>query len=168
MNAALPSTLSGVLFDLDGTLVDSAPGITACLAETIAAFGGDPVTASELRHLVGPPVADSIRDYTGQDAAGVAAAIADYRSRYLERGIANSVVFPGVQSLLVGLREHGVPLAVATSKRESHARALLAHHHLDGAFDAIAGPPRMTAAQTSVTSSRPPSRASALRRTRPS
>jgi phosphoglycolate phosphatase len=128
-----------VLFDLDGTLVHSAPGITACLAETIAKFGGPVLRPSALTKFVGPPVADTLRTLTDLPQSRIPEVVEHYRSLYLKRGLADSTVFAGVPALLGMLRELGVPLAVATSKRESHARAILAMHSLESSFITISG-----------------------------
>jgi phosphoglycolate phosphatase len=128
-----------VLFDLDGTLVDSAPGIVDCLAATLRNNGYPVQRASSLTSFVGPPVADTIRAMTGLPEAGVLRAVQEYRALYAQRGIENSTVFPGIFGLLGALRELGIPMAVATSKRESQATAILEHHGLDGFFSVVAG-----------------------------
>ena len=64
MGTEWPSRVTCVLFDLDGTLVDSAPGITACLAKTVVAFGGPTLMPAALMSFVGPPVADTLRTLT--------------------------------------------------------------------------------------------------------
>jgi len=128
-----------VLFDLDGTLVDSAPGITQCLAKTITAFGGASVSPHSLVSFVGPPVIDTLRAFTDLPQSRLPEAIEHYRALYLERGIAHSSVYPGIPAMLGMLREMGVPVAVATSKRLSHAHAILEHHNLEGSFVAIRG-----------------------------
>lgn len=128
-----------VLFDLDGTLVDSAPGIVDCLAATLRTNGHPVHDAGSLKRFVGPPVADTIRDLTGLSDVGVARAVRDYRDLYAERGIQNSAVYPGIFGLLVALQELGVGMGVATSKRESHASAMLTNHGLTGFFSVVAG-----------------------------
>lgn len=139
MVAAWPSRVTCVLFDLDGTLIDSAAGITACLAKTVAAFGGPTLSPSALTSFVGPPVAETLRILTDIPHRRIPEAVEEYRALSLREGIALSTVFPRVHALLGALRELGVPLAVATSKRESHARAMLELHKLDEAFVAISG-----------------------------
>ena len=139
MTATMLRGLSCVLFDLDGTLIDSAPGITACLAETIREFGGASVRPESLRSFVGPPVVDTLRTLTSLPERDLPAAIERYRARYLEHGLRQSSVFAGVPALLAMLREWGIPAAVATSKRESHARAILELHSLDPYFDVVSG-----------------------------
>lgn len=139
MTAATPMRVTTVLFDLDGTLVDSAPGITSCLAETIMRFGGPALRPSALRPFVGPPVADTLRSLTDMPESRLGEVVEHYRALYLERGIAESSVFAGIPELLGMLRERGVPLAVATSKRQSHARAILELHGLHSSFAVVSG-----------------------------
>lgn len=139
MTAPALADVTCVLFDLDGTLIDSAPGITKCLVNTIRAFGGPSLRAEELRPFVGPPVADTLRSFLDVPEARLAGAVEHYRAQYLSTGIQQSTLFPGIPSLLAMLRELGVPIAVATSKRESHAHAILQHHGLLSAFEAVSG-----------------------------
>lgn len=139
MPATLPARVSCLLFDLDGTLVDSAPGITRCLAETIQHFGGPAVRPAALVEFVGPPVTATLRAFTRIPAGRLPDVVAHYRARYLAEGIAQSAPFPEVPALLDTLRARELPLAVATSKRESHARAMLERHRLDSRFAVISG-----------------------------
>lgn len=139
MTARIPARLSCVLFDLDGTLIDSATGITACLAETIREFGGASVRPESLRSFVGPPVADTLRTLTSLPERDIPEAIEHYRARYLAEGLRQSSVFAGIPALLAMLREWGIPAAVATSKRESHARAILELHSLDSSLEVVSG-----------------------------
>jgi phosphoglycolate phosphatase len=128
-----------VLFDLDGTLIDSAPGITRCLAQTIRDFGGPSVSPASLVPFVGPPVVDTLRGFTDLPQSRLPDAVEHYRALYLESGIAQSSVFAGIPALLGMLRELRIPAAVATSKRTSHARAILDQHNLASAFVTISG-----------------------------
>jgi phosphoglycolate phosphatase len=139
MTAAMPQRVTCVLFDLDGTLIDSAPGITHCLAETIERFGGPMVRPSSLREFVGPPVLETLRAFSAAAESRLPEVIADYRAAYLDHGLSNSSLFPGIPALLGMLGELHVPLAVATSKREDHARRILELHDIDPAFSVISG-----------------------------
>ena len=139
MTATTLARLSCVLFDLDGTLIDSAPGITACLAETIREFGGPSVRPDSLRSFVGPPVVDTLRTLTSLAESDLPSAIENYRARYLATGLQQSSIFAGIPALLAMLREWGIPTGVATSKRESHARAILELHSLDQYFAVVSG-----------------------------
>jgi phosphoglycolate phosphatase len=120
---------SCILFDLDGTIIDSAPGITATLAFTYEALGRPIPSPSQLLEYVGPPILDSFRDLGGMTDVEARQALAIYRVRYLETGVTNATVYDGVTDLLREIHESGVPLSLATSKPESLAR--LALEYLD-------------------------------------
>ena len=122
-------TWSAVLFDLDGTIVDSATDIMASLAHTFTEMGL-PVPADDvLRSYVGPPLLDSLRMTAGFTDAEAWEALNVYRDHYGEHLLA-SPVFPGVAGVLERLHAAGVPIALATSKPESMARAVLEHNDL--------------------------------------
>lgn len=132
-------TWTSVLFDLDGTLTDSAPGITSSLARMFETLGLPVPTPAELVEYVGPPLLDSLQSMAGFDEAGARAALAVYRADYAAHGAFDSAVFPGIRGVLQRLRAAGVPLAVATSKPESQATRILEHFDLAQYFDVIAG-----------------------------
>lgn len=115
-----------VLLDLDGTLIDSLPGIRASCQETLRALGHTPDPATDFRALVGPPLPQVLRRLLlpyGDDR--VDAAIAAYRAHYAETGMFLATVYPGIPEMLDRLREAGTRLFVATSKRTLFARAIL-------------------------------------------
>lgn len=132
-------TWSCVLFDLDGTLTDSAPGITKSIASTLEFMGLPVPTHAELVEYVGPPMIESFRDFAGMDEVTAHQAIAVYRSKYRVDGVFDSAVFPGIRGLLERLRSAGIPLAVSTSKPEALAKRILEHFRLDAYFDVICG-----------------------------
>lgn len=126
-----------VLFDLDGTLTDSAAGIVASFHHALNHVGV-PVPAGDLaQRLVGPPMHHTL---AAMGLGSLAAqAMAAYRADYTARGWAMNRLFDGIEPLLADLRAAGVRLAVATSKVEPTARKILAHFGLDGYFEVIAG-----------------------------
>jgi phosphoglycolate phosphatase len=127
------------LVDLDGTIVDSAPGITATLAYTFEQLG-EPVPApAELLRWVGPPILDSFRDLAGLDAEESARALAIYRDKYLADGAYDAAVYPGMPEVLRSISEAGLPMSLATSKPETPARAVLEHFGLTRYFDELTG-----------------------------
>lgn len=126
-----------VIFDLDGTLTDSAAGIVASFRHALAHIGA-PVPGGDLaQRLVGPPMHHTLAAMGLGDQAE--AAIAAYRADYTTRGWAMNSVFDGIVPLLEDLLAAGVRLAVATSKAEPTARKILAHFGLDGFFEVVAG-----------------------------
>lgn len=133
------SEFSSILFDLDGTIVDSAPGITATLAYTFETLGLPIPSSAELVAYVGPPLLDSFRDLAGFTPEQSQHALEVYRPEYLRAGAFNATVYPGVEEVLKAIHESGVPLSLATSKPETPAKLILEHYGLLGYFDVITG-----------------------------
>jgi phosphoglycolate phosphatase-like HAD superfamily hydrolase len=126
-----------VVFDLDGTLTDSAEGIVASFLHALSYIGA-PVPEGDLAaQIVGPPMDDTFRAM-GLDGRAEEA-IAAFRTEYGSRGWAMNTLFDGIAALLADLRAAGVRLAVATSKLETTARRILAHFDLEQHFEVIAG-----------------------------
>ncbi len=126
-----------VIFDLDGTLTDSAEGIVASFLHALAHIGAPAPDGDLAAQIVGPPMDDTFRSMDlGEDTEE---AIAAFRAEYGSRGWAMNTPFDGVAPLLADLRAAGVRLAVATSKLEPTARRILAHFGLDRHFEVIAG-----------------------------
>lgn len=137
MTVALPPPV--VLFDLDGTLTDSAPGIVGGYLHAVRTVGGpepDPETAAG---VVGPPMIENLRALGITDER-LDRAIAAYFDYYDDGGgWADNAVFPGIESVLRELRARGVRLAVATSKKERLAHRILDHFGLADYFEFVGG-----------------------------
>lgn len=127
-----------ILFDLDGTITDSAPGIIDCFRHALAAVGAPPPDDDVLRWVVGPPIVHTLHRL-GLSEADVRRARAAYRQRYDTAGWSQNAVYPGLPELLRDLARPGVTLGVATSKNERMARRILRHFDLDGPFAFIGG-----------------------------
>lgn len=129
---------SCVLFDLDGTITDSAPGITSTLSHTLQALGKPVPTPAQLVAFVGPPILDGFAAL-GLDEGESSAALALYRKRYQARGAFDSRVYPGIETALQAVCAADLPIALATSKPESQAVRMLAHYGLTDYFTFIGG-----------------------------
>ena len=127
-----------VLFDLDGTLTDPKVGITVSMQHALAAVGVVVEDPDELTWCIGPPIIDNFArfDVTGDRALD---ALAAYRERYDRVGAYENRVYDGVPELLDGLAVDGRRLAVATSKAEHSAHAILDHFGLAGYFTFVGG-----------------------------
>lgn len=126
-----------VLFDLDGTLTDSAEGIVASFLVALDAVGGAAPEGDLASRIVGPPMHLTLaRMGLGEHTD---AAIAAYRADYTARGWAMNSTFDGIEALLADLQAAGVRLAVATSKAEPSANRILTHFGLAKYFEVIAG-----------------------------
>ena len=134
----MPSPLPALIFDLDGTLTDSKPGILSCLRKVLDARNmGD---QGPLDRFVGPPVEEWAVELLPQGSEEERAALAnDYRACYGREGWQNNSVFPGVRELLTQLRREGFPLYVCTSKQQHFAERILDLFELTPFFVAIYG-----------------------------
>ncbi|WP_102157526.1 HAD hydrolase-like protein [Zhihengliuella halotolerans] len=128
-----------VLFDLDGTLVDPRTAISGGIAAALTAHGLPVPVGEALDAMIGPPLAASLRGVPGMTEELLPSVVDHYRSGYRSKGMAASVVYPGIFDLLDALGDAGVLRAVATSKPEPIARELLQIQGLTGYFEAICG-----------------------------
>lgn len=129
-----------MLLDLDGTLSQSAPGITACVAAAYREHGLPVPDAATLRSFVGPPLTASLRAHGVPDDL-VADVLAAYRRHYDAGGLRDTRVYPGVVDALTAWRAAGCTLLVATSKPRSRAVPVCAHLGLDALVDGIHSAP---------------------------
>ncbi|MBM7807153.1 phosphoglycolate phosphatase [Geodermatophilus bullaregiensis] len=128
-----------VLFDLDGTLVDSTPGIAASVRAAAAELGLPEPTPAQLRDMVGPPLQDGFATVFGLTGADVDRAVAAYRAHHSAGALLDVTVYDGVPELLRTLREGGAVLAVATSKPQAFAVRVLGHVGMLRAFASVHG-----------------------------
>lgn len=117
-----------LLLDLDGTLSDSRPGIAASFRFTLEQMGHDPATAGDLTWAVGPPIAVSLeRLLQPYGDRRVSEALGIYRARYSDVGLYDCAVYPGILDMLDRLRDAGIAMFVATSKRVDFAERVIDH-----------------------------------------
>jgi phosphoglycolate phosphatase len=128
---------AALLLDLDGTILDSAPGILACARATLAEMGADGPPADAMGWMVGPPLRPSFARLLG-GTARVEEAVARYRTLYAAQGVAAARPFAGMEAALEALATHG-PLYVCTSKMTAFARDMIARNGLTRHFAAIHG-----------------------------
>jgi phosphoglycolate phosphatase len=128
-----------VLFDLDGTLVDSTPGIWASIRFATARLGLPAPTPGQLNAMIGPPLEDGFAGAFGLLPGDVVRAVELYRSHYTAGAMFDADVYDGIPELLAGLRADGITLAVATSKPEPFAVQILEHAGLLGRFADVHG-----------------------------
>lgn len=127
-----------VLIDLDGTLVDSAPGIVSSIAHTLREIGRPVPEMKDLLRWVGPPLTESFAVRAGLDEGEIEHALKLYRAHYLDVGAYDSKLFDGMAGLLTGLKEAGATVALATSKPITPASVMLHHFTLTHYFDVVA------------------------------
>jgi phosphoglycolate phosphatase len=138
--AAKPVSRRLVLFDLDGTLIDSEPGITACLAHAFERIGAELPAREILRTWIGPPFRQTFPTVLGDDEARIVAAIDHYRDRFEDVGWSEHAVYDGIPELVAALVANGDALAIVTTKPEGQARRIVEHFPFGGAFARVYGP----------------------------
>ena len=140
------SPYRSVVFDLDGTLVDSSADITTALNTTLQPLGGRPLNRAEVSPLLGEGVASLITNAVR--LAGLAdpdeAAIArDYQRAYRRHPVIASNLYPEAAQALADLAEAEVPMAVCTNKPEEIARLVLDHLGVGRYFPVVVGGDRI-------------------------
>lgn len=136
----MPVHYPTVLLDLDGTLIDSEPGILSSCHAALRALGHAPDPTLDLSAFIGPPIEDIMRvllEPYGDDR--VTEAVKAYRADYGQNGLLLSRPYPGIAEALTTLRSAGAQLILATSKRREFAERILEHIGLTDCFSAIHG-----------------------------
>lgn len=133
------STVTSLLFDLDGTLTDPKEGITRSVEYALNQFGQTVAHPDELIPYIGPPLYDSFIELAGMSPEDAQKAVGYYRERYRVTGIYENMVIPGIPALLTDLRNMGFSLYVATSKPTVFAEEILRYYGLDGFVKFVGG-----------------------------
>lgn len=128
-----------VIFDMDGTISDSAYGITRCAQHALRHFGIEVENLEELRFFVGPPLIEAFMEGYGLTLEQAEEAREIFRRRYTEKGIYENRIYPGIEELVRKLNRRGKTLAVATSKPEIFAKEILKNYGILDCFSLVAG-----------------------------
>lgn len=133
-----PGAVRVILFDLDGTLSDSAPGILASLRYAFAEHGVPPLDPDTARSLLGPPFYTSLPPLL---PAGVELwdVIDSYRAHYRSGSMYDTTGYDGIEQALDAVRAAGLTMAVATSKPEAQAGPIVERLGLAGYFATVGG-----------------------------
>jgi phosphoglycolate phosphatase len=129
---------STLLLDLDGTLVDPAPGILGSYRHALASFGVFPPELEDLRWIIGPPIREGFRQLL--DGRGdVEEAVRRYRERYSEWGLYQAAVYPGIRQALAVHHARGTRLVVCTAKYHGFACQVVDHFGLTPLLSGLYG-----------------------------
>lgn len=132
------ATRDTIFFDMDGTLIDSAVGITRCVEYALVKMGLPVPEQSELRRWIGPALRTSFGPLL-DDPQQVEEAVLHYRDRFELHGWAEHEVYAGIGETIEALHAAGHRLAVVTAKNEPHARKIAAHLPFGHRFDDVIG-----------------------------
>jgi len=125
-----------VIFDLDGTVWDSRPGIVASLVHCFEVLDLEIPPEDVLSRHIGPPLRSMLADL-GVAGADLDRGVAAYRDRYTRAGVYEAELYPGVLALLDGLRDRGDRLATATSKGHDPTLIMLDHFGIHDRFEFV-------------------------------
>lgn len=128
-----------VLFDLDGTIIDSSLGVTNSVKYALSKFGIEVKDQSELLSYMGPPLVYSFKTFHGLTEEEAKKAVSYYRETYPVKGIFENTLYPGMDEVLKELKNQGFQIGLATSKPEKFAKIILEKLGIDQYFDKICG-----------------------------
>ncbi len=128
-----------ILFDLDGTLVNSEEGITKSVRYSLGKYQMEENDQNVLRRFIGPPLEESFQREYGFSLEKAREATLYFRERYQDVGLYESELYPGVADALADLKEAGFRLGVASSKQEKFCERILGHFGVSQYFDLIGG-----------------------------
>lgn len=133
-----------IIFDLDGTLINTSEGIINCYNYTAQLFNKPIIEKERFVGIIGCPLLVGFMDNYNMTKEEAEDAVKKYRKRYEEKGIYEASVYEGIPELLASLKEKGYKLAVATLKLEKFANIILEYNDILKYFDIVYGPTEKT------------------------
>lgn len=128
-----------VLFDLDGTIIDSSSGVKKSILETIKLLKLPTMTEEELEACIGPPIQNSFQKIYNMQKNDADAAAAVFRKIYREKNLFDAVIYDDMLVLIEFLRKKNMKIMIATYKREDYTVELLEKFELYDKFDFVKG-----------------------------
>ena len=129
-----------LMFDLDGTLVESGDGIVESAKHALSTMGWEQLSEAEYKKFIGPPLFDSFTKFCGMNPEEADRAIEIYREHYESAGYLLAPMYEGVEAMLDELKDKGHTMMVVTSKPAPIAEKIIKKHGLDKYFVNITGP----------------------------
>jgi phosphoglycolate phosphatase len=140
IRAPVRAPLRAIVFDLDGTLVDSLGDIADAMNHALVQVGAPSHPLSAYHRFVGDGVDALVRRALGPERAGLhASALAAYRARYADHFADRTAPYPGVAALLAGVAARGLPMAVLSNKPDPATREVVARLLPDARFRVVRG-----------------------------
>jgi phosphoglycolate phosphatase len=128
------------MFDLDGTLTDSAPGIIGCLQHAVDAMGGPTFAEEHLRSFIGTPLDIVLQDLLpAASKEEVLTAVGHYRERFCVTGLFENTLYEGIPEMLATVRASAERVLLVTAKPKPLADRIIEHFELGEFFDVIYG-----------------------------
>lgn len=131
--------MEAILFDLDGTLIDSFEGVAKSSQYALHKMGIEEEDIEKFRPFIGPPLMDSFQKWYGLSKEQALDAIEIYRERYQSVGLFECRLYPGVRECVIALKNQGYRIGIASSKPEEYCKKILEHFELLDLFDDVVG-----------------------------
>ena len=131
--------MKAILWDLDGTIINSEEGITKCVQYALRAQGIDEPDLKKLLCFIGPPLDPVFREKYGMTADEAWQSVVKYRERFDAEGIFECQLYDGVKDVIIDMKRKGYLLALASSKPETACKRILEHFGLTPYFDEVVG-----------------------------
>jgi len=131
--------IEAILFDLDGTLLDTSEGIRHSVRYALEKLGLPQPSDERIREFVGPPIQESLQRYAGLSIEEAQVGANIFRDFYKKEALFEASLYDGIISLLERLKKDGIKIAVATYKREDYAIDILRHFGIASYCDVIHG-----------------------------
>lgn len=133
------SNFDDLLWDLDGTLTASAPGIINCVKYALDFFGINETDEAKLNLFIGPPLTESFMNIYEFSKEKALQALLKYQERYTEKGMYENSLFDGIKETLAALKTKGKHLIVATAKPEMYMTPILKNYGIADYFEFAGG-----------------------------
>ena len=127
------------VFDFDGTIMDTALGVTRCAQNTMVRLGYPEYPLEKFLVFMGPPINYSFREYAKLPEEEIEQAVGYFRERYRDVGKFEAYVYPGIPALLEKLKHAGHKITVASAKPEVYVREIMDHFGILAYFDSVVG-----------------------------
>ena len=127
------------IFDLDGTLIDSSPGILNTVRYTLKLFNKTIPDIDTITSFIGPPLKQSFALHPEVSEKEADEMVVAFRQEYKKGEILNANLYDGIVPLCQRLQDDGIKMAIATNKPEQFAKKLMKYFHLDGFIPVVCG-----------------------------
>lgn len=135
----MPLKYETVIFDMDGTLIDSDAGVLGSMRYALDTMGLPLPPQAEWRKFLGPPLRFSFKTVAGVDDSQLDEAVRIYREYYRKHGVFQVELYPGMEQLLRDLHQAGAKVCLATSKVAAMAERILENLKLTDLFTYAVG-----------------------------
>ena len=131
--------IKGIIWDLDGTLLDTTEGVMYAVEKTVAQLKLAPLKPDILKQFVGPPMQDSFVKFYGFDGTSALKAANLFRENYKKESLFKATLYPHTMETLRALKNRGYTMGVATNKSHDNALSIVEHFGISSFCDCVLG-----------------------------